>query len=273
MAEPQPTPDQVPDGWAEGAGGYEESFAVFTGLYADSAVELSGLGSGDRVLDVAAGSGALALRAARQGAEVLATDFAPGMVDTLAARLAAEGHVSSSAVVMDGQALEVEPASFDLAFSMFGLMFFPDIGAGLSGMSAAVRSGGKVCVSSWRNGAFGLVGLVGEALSRAIPGFDPPPRTPPWERIGDPESIARAFFTAGLADVDVHVVTRTFDPPDPEGFFRSLPAWSPPVKPLFAGLDDDVLQGCATAFADVVAEARDTGGLDADALIAIGRKP
>lgn len=267
------TPDQVPEGWSEGASGYEESFAVFTGLYADDAIELSGVGSGDKVLDVAAGSGALSLRAARRGAEVLATDFAPGMVERLTERLSDEGHGSSRAAVMDGQDLDVEEGSFDYAFSMFGTMFFPDIGAGVAEMARAVRSGGTLCMGTWRTEGFGLVGLVGAALTRAIPGFDPPPRTPPWERVGTAESLAGALLAAGLGGVEVHVVTRTFEPPDPQAFFLSLPAWSPPVKPLFAGLDDETLGRCATAFAEVVIEARETGGLDADALIAIAHKP
>ncbi len=267
------TPDQVPDGWSEGASGYEESFAVFTGLYADDAIELSGVGGGHSVLDVAAGSGALSLRAARLGAEVLATDFAPGMVETLAARLSEEGHDSSRAVVMDGQDLDVGDETFDYAYSMFGVMFFPDIGAGVSEMTRAVKPGGTVCIGTWRTKGFGLVGLVGAAVSRAIPGFDPPPRTPPWERVGDARSLSDAMDAAGLADVRVEVVTRTFDMPDPRAFFRSLPAWSPPVKPLFAGLDEETLDRCAAAFAEVVAEARALGGLDADALIGIGRRP
>lgn len=266
------TPDQIPDGWSEGAAGYEESFAVFTGLYSDSAIELSQVGAGDSVLDVAAGSGALSLRAARRGADVLATDFAPGMVEMLTRRLSEAGHDSSRAAVMDGQALDVADDSFGYAFSMFGVIFFPDIDAGVSEMARAVRSGGVVCVSSWRTEGFGLVGLVGDALVRAIPGFDPPPRTPPWERVGDADSLGGALEASGLRDVDVQVVTRTFDPPDALGFFRSLPTWSPPVKPLFAGLDDEMIGRCAAAFAEVVDEARAAGGLDTDALIAIGRK-
>jgi 16S rRNA G966 N2-methylase RsmD len=57
-----------------------------------------------RLLDVAAGTGVVAVEAARRGAEVLATDFAPGMVEVMRRRFAAEG-LSAQAEVMDGQAL------------------------------------------------------------------------------------------------------------------------------------------------------------------------
>lgn len=267
------TPDQRPEGWSEGASGYEGSFAVFTGSFADEALDHAGVAAGDRLLDVAAGSGALSLRAARRGAVVLATDFAPGMVDLLAKRLAEEGHDASRSALMDAQALDVEDGAFDSAFSMFGVMFCPDIPAAVSEMARAVRSGGKVCMATWRIEGFRVAGLVGAAFGRVIPGFDPPARQPPWARVGDADSLRATFEAAGLRDVEVHVATRTFDPPDPERFFLGIPDWSPPVKPMFEGLDDDTIARAAAAFAEVVEEARSSGMLDADALIAVGRKP
>ncbi len=75
-----PSEDQLPQGWSDGATGYEENFAGFTGLYADTVLDLLEVGAGTGLLDVAAGTGATSLRAAARGATVLATDFAPGMV-------------------------------------------------------------------------------------------------------------------------------------------------------------------------------------------------
>ena len=82
-----------------------------------------------RLLDVAAGTGVLALEAARRGAEV-ATDFAPGMVEVMRRRFAGEG-LDTRAEVMDGQALSLHDQSFDIGTSTFGLIFFPDPLAGL----------------------------------------------------------------------------------------------------------------------------------------------
>ena len=116
------SPDQHPENWSAGAEGYEQAFAPFTGGFADEALRLVGVTPGQDVLDVATGTGALALRAARAGGRVHAVDFAPGMVALVTARLEAEGHEAARTDVMDGQALALDDDSFDRAFSMFGLI-------------------------------------------------------------------------------------------------------------------------------------------------------
>src|SRR5579875_2291354 len=108
------SPDQLPSGWTDGADDYDAFFAPITERFALDCVELLGLRAGERFLDVAAGTGALALAAAVRGAEVLATDFAPGMVDLLSHRLADAG-VRGEARRMDGQALELPDDAFDAA--------------------------------------------------------------------------------------------------------------------------------------------------------------
>lgn len=90
-----------PDHWDMAAQHYEKTAHPFTARYAEAALERISLEPGSRVLDVAAGTGALALAAARMGAQVLATDFSPGMV----ARIAAAGLPNVEARAMDGQAL------------------------------------------------------------------------------------------------------------------------------------------------------------------------
>jgi SAM-dependent methyltransferase len=269
-------PDRTPEAWTAGAQGYEQAFAPFTGLYADEALELTAVGPGEHVLDVAAGSGALSLRAARLGARVLATDFAPGMVDVLRQRFADEGLTDASAEVMDGQALAVESGRFDAAFSKFGVIFFPDIDAGLRELVRAVRSGGKVCVSTWRLESFRMSDLVAAAIGRALPDLPAPgaPSAPPWAHIGHADGLGDALRAAGLVDVEVHTVTRHFESDDPAEFFRALPSWSPTTLPLFESLPDETIEMAAQAFAELVAEADEDGqGVGIDALIGVGQKP
>ncbi|EQB10674.1 hypothetical protein RLDS_27215 [Sphingobium lactosutens DS20] len=101
---------------------YEKTAHPFTELYAKAALARIRLGPGSRVLDVAAGTGALALAAARTGAQVMATDFSPGMV----ARIAAAELPNVEARVMDGQSLALPGGAFDAVFSIFGVIMFPD---------------------------------------------------------------------------------------------------------------------------------------------------
>lgn len=133
---------------------------------------------GERVLDVAAGTGALALEAAAGGARVLATDFSPGMVERLAARLGEGGfdQADSEARVMDGQALDLPDGGFDAAFSIFGVMLFPDWEAGLRELHRVVRPGGRVVMATWaRAEGAGPAMLFAQAWREAFPDRDTPP--------------------------------------------------------------------------------------------------
>ena len=152
--------DQPPEGWSAGAASYDDVFAPFTGAFAEDAIERLHVGATDRVLDVAAGSGAFSLRAAALGATVLATDFAPGMLDVLAARAAREEVGRLATEVMDGQALALESNSFDVACSMFGLIFFPDMDAGLRELARVVRRGGRLGVSCWDLSGVRLIEII-----------------------------------------------------------------------------------------------------------------
>ena len=186
-----PNADQMPEGWSDGASGYDENFAGFTGLYAEEMLDLLHVGEGSRVLDVAAGSGATSVRAARRGAEVTATDFAEGMVAIAERRLREGGHTSSRAVRMDGQALDLPDGAFDAAVSMFGLMFFPDTAAGVAEMRRVVRPGGRVGTATWDLDAFPMHRLIGAALEVAVPelaGQDRP--RPTWAALGTEPGLA-----------------------------------------------------------------------------------
>ena len=128
MATSVPAQLHRPEVWSRAAPGYDDAIAPIMRPYAVTTLDLLGLTGGMgrfRLLDVAAGTGVVAAEAARRGAEVLATDFAPGMVAVMRRRFAAEG-LGARAEVMDGQALGLEGESFDLGTSTFGLIFFPD---------------------------------------------------------------------------------------------------------------------------------------------------
>jgi ubiquinone/menaquinone biosynthesis C-methylase UbiE len=106
----------------------------------------AGLRPGMRFLDVAAGSGALSIPAARLGARVLATDLSPAMLALLEQR-AREEELSIETQDMDGNALELEDAGFDMAGSQFGVMLFPDMPKGIAEMARVVKPGGRVLMS------------------------------------------------------------------------------------------------------------------------------
>jgi len=112
--------------------------------WAKTALCLAGLEPGMHFLDVASGSGALSLPAARVGARVLAVDISPLMIERLRARAEEERLTSLKGVVMDGQQLKLSDDVFDMAGSQFGVVLFPDFQRGLHEMVRVTRPGGIV---------------------------------------------------------------------------------------------------------------------------------
>ena len=195
-------PDQRPEGWNPVPRAYETMVAPFTRLFALDALRLANVQPGQRVLDVGAGTGVLSLAAAALGAEVLATDFSPGMVDYLKGKAEAQGSRGVQAVVMDGQALDVADNRFDAVFSIFGLMFFPDRAAGFRELHRVTRPKGLAVVASWSSmERVRFAQAILGTLREAVPNLPTPTKPPPWLSLADRGTFegrdARGGFPSG----------------------------------------------------------------------------
>jgi SAM-dependent methyltransferase len=266
------THDQKPQGWSGGAAGYESAFAPFTDLYVVDALQLLELKPADRFLDVCAGTGAMALPAARLGADVTAVDFAPGMVKLLRERMQSGGH-SARVEEMDGQALDLPDAYFDASASMFGLIFFPGLDAGMRELTRVTRPGGRVLVGAWDRARFPLSQAIFRAMATLAPTPPDRPEIPVSMRLGERAALKGACESAGLVDVQVHEVTHRWAMDDPAQFFSSMPDWSPPAQPLFTTLPARAIGRVRDAFVEAVQDlSSQTGGLETTALLAVGRR-
>lgn len=245
--------DQRPDGWSDGAAAYDEWFAPVSSRFAVNALRLLGLEPGQRLLDVAAGTGALTLQAAAAGVHVVAVDFAPGMVGILRRRLGDAG-LRADVEQMDGQSLGCSSASFDAACSMFGLIFFPDLDAGAGELRRVVRPGGQVLVAAWDRSGFPMQEAVERALQTAVPGLTRPGEPPPAFRVADPDTLGALLVGAGLRDVTVLEVSHDWTVRDPAALFRSLPLWAAPMRPVFDRLAPAQIERAAGAFAAIMAD-------------------
>src|SRR3954465_3296726 len=105
------------------------------------ATEAAGGGPGDRVLDIAAGSGNAAIQAAMRGADVVASDLTPELFEP-GRRRASENGVELEWAEADAEALPFEDASFDVALSTFGIMFAPRQSVAAAELARVVRPGG-----------------------------------------------------------------------------------------------------------------------------------
>lgn len=138
--------EQIRDTWESLAPGYDEFVTPENIDFGRTALGYVDVRPGSRFLDVAAGSGALSIPAARHGADVVATDIAPTMIERLAARAQSEGLANLHTVVMDGQDLEFADGSFDVSASQNGVSLFADLKRGLREMVRVTRPGGQVLV-------------------------------------------------------------------------------------------------------------------------------
>jgi len=205
---------EIRTAWTELAPKYDEFVTPSNVAIAERALQRAGLRPEMRVLDVAAGSGALSLPAARAGAAVVATDISPAMVDRLEARARKEGLADLEARVMDGHDLEFEDDTFDIAGSQFGVMLFTDLKQGLSELVRVTRPGGRVLlVTMGSPPEVEFLGFFIGAVRSAVPGFtglsmDPPPL--PFQ-VSDPETLRAELVDVGLTDVHVETANHRLE--------------------------------------------------------------
>jgi O-methyltransferase/aklanonic acid methyltransferase len=165
--------------------------------FGERLVEVVGVGSGDEVLDVAAGRGATTFPALSQvgdGGRVVATDAAEAMVRHLAADLG--GPANASAHVMDAQAVDYPDESFDVVLCAFGVMFLPDRARALAEWRRVLRPGGRVGISvpTGANDEMMFFGDVARTyLGRAVRPLPAPPA---------PFELRPLLEDAGFVDIE-----------------------------------------------------------------------
>ena len=151
------------------ADAYDRYIGRWSRLFVPSLLTAAKVGAGDRVLDVATGTGEAAIAAISlvgDAGVVVGADISAAMLSTARARLPR----SYRAIVTDGQSLALQDASFDAVICQLGLMFFPDPARGLAEFRRVLRHGGcaAVCVISTAEKA-PMWGVLAETLSRHLP--------------------------------------------------------------------------------------------------------
>ena len=206
------TPEhQTQAAWDRIAPGYDSTNTPTQMWLGNEGLRRAGLRAGMRFLDVAAGSGALSIPAARLGAEVLATDQSPVMLELLTARARQEG-LTIETRVMDGHALDLPDHSFEIVGSQFGVMLFPDMPRGIGEMVRVARPGGAVLLHAYGDPhQIDFLGFLIGALQSVRPTFSGPPMDPPplEFQLADPTRLRNEFVAAGLKNVRVESVAET----------------------------------------------------------------
>jgi SAM-dependent methyltransferase len=260
----------TPDAWNDVAEGYVLDNVPLLSLYAKDAIALAQLPPDARVLDVAAGPGTLSLLAAREARSVVAIDFAEAMTEECRRRAAEEGLINVEVMVGDGQALPFEDESFDAAFLMFGLMFFPDRAAGLRELRRVLKPGGRAVVSSWAPMTeVPLLASLSNQLAVLLPDL-------PFGREKAPLSEADTFgeemAAAGFHSVEIMPVKHDLDIPSIRAFWTAQLRSSAPIALLRRKFSDTEWSAMATTIVAGLEEEFGTGSLKVEwpALLGVG---
>ncbi len=225
--------DQTPDGWDATSGKYDESFPQFLRQYALECIRMADVAPTHEVLDVATGSGLLALEVASKVARVVAVDFSPKMIELLKSHSARAGHKNIEAHVMDGQDLKLPDGSFDRAFNNFGVTFFPDRVKGFAEMRRVLRPGGRAVVTTWSSpDRFEVFGMFMGAVQQAVPNMPRPAQPPATLALANPDKLAEEMRAGGFKDVRVESITGYFEAPNADAVFGRMESAAPPVTEM-----------------------------------------
>ena len=187
---------------------------------------------GAKVLDVATGTGNLALPLARRGAVVIGVDIATNLLEQGRERAAAE-HLPIRFDEGDAEQLPYPDGAFDVVVTMFGAMFAPRPDLVAAELARVLRPGGLLAMANWTPGGFS--GQMFQVGGRHVP---PPPGIVPPVLWGE-EPVVRERLARNFTDIRTELIAMNFDlPTDPAGAVAFFRKYFGPTKVAFSRLDD-----------------------------------
>lgn len=191
------------------AGDYPDIARTIAGV-AELVVERAQAGAGVSLLDVATGSGNVAIPAATAGASVTGLDLTPRLLEVASAR-AADAGLDVRFVEGDAEALPFEDASFDRVTSCFGVMFAPRQQLAAGELLRVARPGARIVFTAWT--PEGLNGRMFKAVGSYMP--PPPPELTPPSMWGNEDHVRSLFADSGAElEFERHMVTFEYDSAD-----------------------------------------------------------
>lgn len=213
--------------------------AAHTAQEAAEFVARINIAPGARVLDVACGTGNLAIPAAKRGAQVTGVDIAPNTLEQARARAAAEG-VAATFDEGDAEQLPYADASFDVVMSMYGAMFAPRPELAAAELARVCKPGGLIAMANWTPGGF-----VGKSFAISASKLPPPDGVPAPVLWGD-EATVRERLGRYAARLDMTRRNALFDYPfGARGMVEFFREYFGPTKVAFSRLDPEGQQAFA----------------------------
>jgi len=188
---------------------------------------------GMKVLDVACGTGNLALPAARAGAIVTGVDIAPNLVAQARENAKREG-LNIQFDEGDAEALPYDDASFDAVVTMFGAMFAPRPDLVAAELKRVCRPGGFIAMANWT--PTGFIGQMFKIMSSHVP----PPAGMPSPVLWGKQETVRERFSEGISRLEARPQNVTFEFPfSPAEVVETFRTYYGPTNKAFGTLDED----------------------------------
>ncbi len=243
----------VAPGWAK----HDERLRQATGGVTERMLDAVGLKAGQRVLDIACGTGEPAIPAAERvgptGA-VLATDFVEDMLAFARQKAARKGLRNIEFRRMDGEELDLPANTMDAALIRWGLMFMPDAVGCLKRVHAALRSGGRIAIACWAAPEKNVwASFPRTVVAKYIDVPTPPADAPGAFAFSDPDRLRSTLAAAGFKNIAVDEVPLVLGGEFDTGaqFFGMVLEISGPMARAFAMLNSDQRK---LATAEIIAE-------------------
>ena len=201
---------------------------VFPGELACEALQLR---AGQKVLDVATGSGNVALSAARRNCDVVGIDYVPELISRARARADAED-LPTRFEIADCEQIPFPDESFDHVLSIFGSMFAPDQDKAATELMRVCRAGGQIGMANWTpDGFWGQTfGLVSKYVPPPV-GVRPPPE---WGT----EKRLKELFGANVSSMTINERSALFRYRDNAHWISVFKTWFGPIIRVLEKLDD-----------------------------------
>lgn len=254
------------------APGYDRHALRFFAKSAVQLVEQLELRGDEQVLDVATGTGAVALTLARclKNGQVVGIDMAEGMLRQAMDKATVQGLTNVAFRTMDMTALDLPPAHFDCATAAFALFFTEDMVACLRGIVERLKPRGRMLICGFSGPSFSPnVDLFLARIERY--GVIVPPLS--WKRLGDETLNQTLLAEAGLEDIRIHRRDLSYHLNDAESWWDVL--WYAGFRGLLNQLSEDDLHRFREEHLDEINALSTAQGipLHVEVLYAHGRRP
>ena len=225
--------------WDLVASGYAETTRYILEEFSKEALGLTTPSEEMKILDVACGPGTLSLLASPLVNQIQAVDFSQSMLDMFAKNIETENVTNIQTQQADGQNLPFENESFERAYSMFGLMFFPDRQKGFNELYRTLRHGGMTAVGSWvpvdESPAMDLMFGAIRAINPEIP---EPKRV--VDSLQDPNTFKAEMEAAGFKNVEIKRITKSLELKTHQEFWDTMVKGSAPIVVMKENMGEEL---------------------------------